>query len=104
MPKIYSSPYVHNSKLVHMLASMVFFPLEDNLVKPKETFLNYDLPICDIRRLKGDIFKPVDNPDEVEMLAWGMKWIVEPLKRKDVEIGMDPTYLHNEVSTNFRRR
>ena len=33
-----------------------------------------------------DIFN-VDIPDEVEMLAWGMKRIVEPLKRKNVEIG-----------------
>ena len=32
-------------------------------------------------------FFNVDIPDEVEMLAWGMKRIVEPLKRKNVEIG-----------------
>jgi hypothetical protein len=38
-----------------------------------------------------DIFEPVDIPDGVEMLAWGMKRIAKPLKGKVVEIGMDAT-------------
>jgi hypothetical protein len=38
-----------------------------------------------------DIFEPVDVPDGVEILAWGMKRIAEPLKRKVVEIGIDAT-------------
>ena len=56
-----------------------------------------------------DIFEPVDIPDGVEMLAWGMKRIAEPLRGKVVEIGMDATcelYLHNasEVRTNLQHR
>jgi len=38
-----------------------------------------------------DIFDPVGVPDGVEMLAWGMKRIAEPLRGKVVEIGMDAT-------------
>lgn len=38
-----------------------------------------------------DIFEPIDIPDGVEMLAWGMKRIAKPLKGKVVEIGMDAT-------------
>jgi hypothetical protein len=38
-----------------------------------------------------DIFEPVGVPEGVEMLAWGMKRIAEPLQGKVVEIGMDAT-------------
>ena len=38
-----------------------------------------------------DIFKPVGIPDSVEILAWGMKRIAEPLRGKVVEIGIDAT-------------
>jgi len=38
-----------------------------------------------------DIFEPVGVPEGVEMLAWGMKRIAEPLRGKVVEIGMDAT-------------
>jgi hypothetical protein len=38
-----------------------------------------------------DIFVPVGVPEGVEMLAWGMKQITEPLQGKVVEIGMDAT-------------
>ena len=38
-----------------------------------------------------DIFEPVGVPEGVEMLAWGMKWIAEPLRGKVIEIGMDAT-------------
>jgi hypothetical protein len=38
-----------------------------------------------------DIFKPTNVPEDVEMLAWGMKKISGPLKGKIVEIGMDVT-------------
>jgi len=38
-----------------------------------------------------DIFEPVGLPEGVEMLAWGMKRIAEPLRGKVVEIGMDAT-------------
>ena len=38
-----------------------------------------------------DIFEPEGVPEGVEMLAWGMKQIVEPLQGKFVEIGMDVT-------------
>jgi hypothetical protein len=38
-----------------------------------------------------DIFEPVGVPEGVEILAWGMKQIAEPLRRKVVEIGMDAT-------------
>ena len=36
-----------------------------------------------------DIFEPEGVLEGVEMLAWGMKWIAEPLCGKVVEIGMD---------------
>lgn len=57
-----------------------------------------------------DIFEPVDIPDGVEMLAWGMKQIAQPLKGKVVEIGMDATrellvYLcHGNQYTNLLHR
>jgi len=38
-----------------------------------------------------DIFEPTDLPDEVEMLAWGMKRIAEQLRGKVLEIAMDAT-------------
>jgi hypothetical protein len=38
-----------------------------------------------------DIFAAVDVPEGVEILAWGMKHIAEPLRGKIVEIGMDAT-------------
>ncbi|KAJ6558978.1 hypothetical protein B0H10DRAFT_2369275 [Mycena sp. CBHHK59/15] len=38
-----------------------------------------------------DIFKPEDIPEGVEMLCWGMKKVVGPLKGKIVEIGVDAT-------------
>ncbi|KAF8889149.1 hypothetical protein CPB84DRAFT_1749343 [Gymnopilus junonius] len=38
-----------------------------------------------------DIFEPVGVPEGVEMLAWGMKRIAEPLRGKVVEIGIDAT-------------
>jgi len=39
----------------------------------------------------ADIFEPIGVPEGVEILAWGMKWIAEPLRGKVVEIGMDAT-------------
>ncbi|KAF9033847.1 hypothetical protein BJ165DRAFT_1356948, partial [Panaeolus papilionaceus] len=39
-----------------------------------------------------DVFEMESLPDGVEMLAWGMKKIMEPLKGKVVEIGLDATY------------
>ena len=44
-----------------------------------------------------DIFEPAGVPEDVEILAWGMKRIAEPLRGKVVEIGIDATcklYLH----------
>jgi len=38
-----------------------------------------------------DIFKSVGVPEGVEILAWGMKRIAEPLRGKVVEIGIDAT-------------
>jgi len=38
-----------------------------------------------------DIFEPVGLPEGIEMLAWGMKQIAEPLKGKVAEIGIDAT-------------
>ena len=38
-----------------------------------------------------DIFQPVGVPEDVEILAWGMKRIAEPLRGKVVEIGIDAT-------------
>jgi len=38
-----------------------------------------------------DIFMPVDLPDGVEMLAWGMKRIAEPLRGRVIEIAVDAT-------------
>ena len=38
-----------------------------------------------------DVFEPVGVPEGVEILAWGMKKIAEPLKGRIVEIGMDAT-------------
>ena len=38
-----------------------------------------------------DIFKPVGIPASVEILAWGMKQITEPLRGKVVEIRIDAT-------------
>lgn len=38
-----------------------------------------------------DIFELVGLPEGVEMLAWGMKRIAEPLRGKIAEIGMDAT-------------
>ena len=38
-----------------------------------------------------DIFKPIGVPEGVEILAWGMKRIAEPLRGKVVEIGIDAT-------------
>lgn len=38
-----------------------------------------------------DIFEPVDVPEGVEILAWRMKKIAEPVRGKVVEIGMDAT-------------
>jgi len=38
-----------------------------------------------------DIFEPVNVPEGVELLAWGMKKLAEPLKGKVFEIGMDAT-------------
>ena len=38
-----------------------------------------------------DIFKPVDLPDGVEMLAWGMKRIAQPLRGRVVKIAVDAT-------------
>ena len=38
-----------------------------------------------------DIFEPEGVLEGVEMLAWGMKRIAEPLHGKVVEIGMDTT-------------
>jgi hypothetical protein len=38
-----------------------------------------------------DIFEPVGLPEGVEMLAWGMKCIADPLRGKVAEIGMDAT-------------
>ena len=42
-------------------------------------------------RADVDIFEPFGVPDGVEMLAWGMKRIVGPLRGKVVEIAMDAT-------------
>ncbi len=51
-----------------------------------------------------DIFEPTDIPEGVEILAWGMKKIAEPLKGKVLEIGMDATCEHDlksmDVSLN----
>jgi hypothetical protein len=50
-----------------------------------------------------DIFEPVGVPDGVEILAWGMKRIAEPLRGKVVEIGIDATckqFLHIQRSAN----
>jgi hypothetical protein len=38
-----------------------------------------------------DIFEPVGVPEDVEILAWAMKRIAEPLRGKVVEIGIDAT-------------
>jgi hypothetical protein len=38
-----------------------------------------------------DTFELVDVPEGVEILAWGMKKIAEPMRGKVVEIGMDAT-------------
>jgi hypothetical protein len=38
-----------------------------------------------------DVFEPEGLPEGVEMLAWGMKRIAEPLRGKVVEIGIDTT-------------
>lgn len=38
-----------------------------------------------------DIFEPTGVPEGVEILAWGMKRIAEPLRGKVVEIGIDAT-------------
>lgn len=38
-----------------------------------------------------DVFEPVGVPEGVEILAWGMKQIAEPLRGKVVEIGIDAT-------------
>jgi hypothetical protein len=38
-----------------------------------------------------DIFEPVDIPEGVEMLAWGMKRVASLLRGKIVEVGMDAT-------------
>ncbi|KAG6857900.1 hypothetical protein C0991_004334, partial [Blastosporella zonata] len=38
-----------------------------------------------------DVFSPVDVPDDVEILCWGMKKIAAPLKGKIFEVGLDAT-------------
>jgi hypothetical protein len=38
-----------------------------------------------------DVFTPENVPEGVEMLCWGMKKIVGPLRGKIVEIGVDAT-------------
>ncbi|KAJ6599395.1 hypothetical protein B0H10DRAFT_2323117 [Mycena sp. CBHHK59/15] len=38
-----------------------------------------------------DIFKPLDVPEGVEMLCWGMKKIAMPLKGQIFEVGVDAT-------------
>jgi len=38
-----------------------------------------------------DIFEPIGVPEGVEILAWGMKQIAEPLRGKVIEIRIDAT-------------
>lgn len=38
-----------------------------------------------------DIFEPQNVPEGVEMVCWGMKGVVTPLKGKVVEVGVDAT-------------
>ena len=42
-----------------------------------------------------DVFEPIDVPEGVEILAWGMKKIAESLNGKVLEIGMDATCEYN---------
>ena len=38
-----------------------------------------------------NVFEPVNIPEGVEVLCWGMKKIAGPLKGKIVEVGLDAT-------------
>ena len=46
-------------------------------------------------RNEVDVFNPIDVPEGVEILAWGLKKIAEPLNGKVLEIGMDTTCEYN---------
>ncbi|KAG6855534.1 hypothetical protein H0H87_001438 [Tephrocybe sp. NHM501043] len=42
-----------------------------------------------------DVFKPVDIPEGMEILCWGMKKIAGPLDGKIFKVGVDATYNMN---------
>ena len=48
-----------------------------------------------------DLFEPKDIPEGVEILAWGMKKIAEPLRGKVLEVCMDVTCMYVPITENF---
>lgn len=51
-----------------------------------------------------DLFEPKNIPEGVEILAWGMKKIAEPLRGKVLEVAMDATcmYSSSSITENFK--
>ena len=56
---------------------------DDQLLSAKKLLAEYSDDV--------DVFELVGLPEGVEMLAWGMKRIAEPLRGKVAEIGIDAT-------------
>lgn len=72
---------------------------DDQLTSARKLLAEYEEDV--------EVFEPAGIPEGVEILAWGMKRIAEPLRGKVVEIGMDATckkYLHFWISTHSQRR
>lgn len=78
-----------NVYLIRLQAFYLTIPLNDVPI-PQLSYVSAKMLLAEYGD-DIDIFEPADIPDGVEMLAWGMKRITEPLKGKVVEIGMDAT-------------
>jgi hypothetical protein len=48
-----------------------------------------------------DLFEPKDIPEGVEILAWGMKKIAEPLRGKIFQVAMDATCMYASLTEIF---